>query len=68
MGQANPAVNVPFKLTARVSGTAVSLDLNGVNRINVNDTTFSTGKVGIQIGSSSTPTQYQADNFTASIQ
>jgi hypothetical protein len=68
VAQANPAVNVPFKLTARVSGTAISLDLNSVNRVNVNDTTFSTGKVGILVGSSSSTVQYQGDNFTASVQ
>ncbi len=65
---ANPQVNVPFKLTARVSGTKISLDLNGVNKVNATDTTFPTGKVGIQINSSSTSTQYQGDNFTASVQ
>jgi len=68
VAQANPAVNVPFKLAARVSGTAISLDLNGVNRVNINDTTFPTGKAGILLGSSSKTTQYLADNFTASVQ
>lgn len=65
---ANPAVNVPFHLTGRVTGATLSLDLNGVNKINVTDTTFAAGQVGILLGSSSATVQYQADNFAASVQ
>ena len=61
-------MNVPFKLTARVSGAAISLDINGVNKVSATDTAFPAGKAGIQINSSSTTTQYQADNFSASVQ
>jgi hypothetical protein len=65
----NPATKVPFHLTGRASGTTLSLDFNGVNKANVlNETTFTSGKVGILIGSNSKTTQYQADNFTASVQ
>jgi hypothetical protein len=65
----NPAKNVPFHLTARASGSTLSLDFNGVNKANVlNETTFTSGKLGILIGSNSKTTQYQADNFRASVQ
>jgi hypothetical protein len=65
---ANPVTNVSFHLKGRITGTTLSLDFNGVNKLNVTDTTFATGKVGILLGSSSATVQYQADNFTASVQ
>ncbi len=67
-GIPNPTKNVPFRLAGRVTGTTLSLDFGGVNKLNVTDTTFATGKAGILLGSSSKVTQYQADNFTASVQ
>jgi hypothetical protein len=64
---ANPATNVSFHLRGRVAGTTLWLDFNGVNKANVsNEATFTSGKVGILIGSNSRTTQYRADNFTAS--
>jgi uncharacterized membrane protein len=64
----NPAKLVPFHIRGRVSGTALSLDFNGVNKVNATDATFSAGKVGILIGNNSSAVQQQADNFTATVQ
>jgi hypothetical protein len=70
---ANPARNVPFRLTGRatptMTATALSLELNGVVKTTATDPTFPTGQVGILIGSGTSKTsQHQADNFTASAQ
>jgi hypothetical protein len=65
---ANPTKGVVFHIKGRVTGTALSLDFGGVNKINVTDATFATGKVGILIGSNSGSTQQQADNFAATVQ
>jgi hypothetical protein len=65
---ANPAKNVAFHITARVTGTTLSLDFGGVNKVNVNDSTFSTGKVGIRMFNNTTTAQQQADNFRATVQ
>jgi hypothetical protein len=64
----NPPKNVAFRMTARVATRMLFLDFNGVNMASATDGTFSTGKVGILIGSGGKTTQYQADNFTASVQ
>jgi hypothetical protein len=65
---ANPTKNVAFHIMARVTGTTLSLDFGGVNKINVNDATFATGKVGIQMINNHTTVQQQADNFRATVQ
>jgi hypothetical protein len=69
---ANPAKFVPFHITGRVTGTALSLDFNGVvNKVTATDSdgTISTGKAGILIGPGGSSTiQQQADNFTATVQ
>ena len=61
----NPTKGVAFHIKGRVSATTLSLDFDGVNKVNANDTTFATGKVGILVGNSSSSIQQQADNFTA---
>jgi hypothetical protein len=68
VGIANPVKLVPFHLTARVSGNALSLDLDGVNKVNAGDSTFSSGKVGIMLYSMLTTAQQEVDNFTAVVQ
>jgi hypothetical protein len=65
---ANPANGVAFHITGRVTGTTLSLDFNGVNKVNAADATFATGKIGILIGNGSTTAQQQADNFKATVQ
>src|SRR6185295_16215525 len=46
---ANPTKGVAFHIKGRVTGTTLSLDFNGANKINVTDGTFATGKVGVLI-------------------
>jgi hypothetical protein len=65
---ANPAKGVAFHIKGRVTGTTLSLDFNGVNKINATDSTFSTGKVGITISNSSSTAQQKADNFATTVQ
>ena len=64
----NPTKNVAFHMTGRVTGSTLSLDFGGVNKLNVNDSTFSTGKVGLQIVNNQGNVQQQADNFRATVQ
>ena len=63
----NPHKGVPFHITGSVTGTTLKLDFNGVNKVTVTDATFTTGKVGIMVGTGGT-FQQQADNFTATVQ
>ena len=64
----NPTKNVAFHMLGRVTGTTISLDFGGVNKLNVNDMTFTTGKVGIQLVNNQGTAQQQADNFRATVQ
>jgi len=65
---ANPQKGVSFHLTGRVTGNTLSLDFGGVNKLNVTDSTFATGKVGFQISNKNANAQQQADNFKATVQ
>ena len=71
-GISNPAKNVPFHITGRITGSTMSLDFDGtVNKVTATDSagTFATGKPGIMIGpGGSSTTQQVADNFTATAQ
>ncbi len=60
----NPTRDAFFRLRGRAEGTTLTLELNGVMRASVSDTTFSTGTVGILLGSKSAKS-HRADNFTA---
>ena len=64
----NPTKKVAFHILGRVTGSTLSLDFGGVNKLNVNDSTFSTGKVGIQVVNNQGNVQQQADNFRATVQ
>ena len=68
VGIANPVKLAPFHLTARVTGNALSLDLDGVNKVNAGDSFFSSGKVGIMLYNIQTTVQQEVDNFTAIVQ
>ena len=69
VGVPNPQLNTLFRLSATATGTTISLDLNGVPKLSVNDTEFSTGTIGILVnpGTSSTA-MHRIDNFTANVQ
>jgi parallel beta-helix repeat protein len=63
----NPAKNSFFRLTGTITGTTLTLELDGIERLTVSDATFATGTLGILMGSSSTKS-YRADNFVATAQ
>jgi gametolysin peptidase M11/alpha-galactosidase-like protein len=68
---ANPAANVMFSLGCQVQGTTITLSYAGSNKISVSDPTFSTGSVGMTMGSRITSTgtgpSHRADDFTATV-
>ena len=66
---ANPAPNVFFRLEGRVSGTALTVALDGVDKGSILDSTFVSGAVGVVIhsGGGTTPV-HRADNFRATLQ
>jgi hypothetical protein len=65
---ANPTKGVAFHIKGSVTGTTLSLDFGGVNKVTATDATFATGKVGILIGNNSSTAQQEADNFNATAQ
>ena len=64
--QDNPAVSTFFHIKGSVTGSTLSLELDGVTVLTAADATFSRGSVGIDLGSRST-LSYRADNFTAMV-
>jgi hypothetical protein len=63
----NPPKNSFFRLEGQTSGTTLKLLLNGVEMLSVSDTTFTTGSLGMLIGSHFTKS-CRADNFSATAQ
>ncbi len=69
VGLSNPAVNSFFRLSATAVGTTISLDLNGVPKLSADDTAFSSGSIGVLLGTGTSSTaSYRVDNFSASVQ
>ncbi|HKF41843.1 MAG TPA: NEW3 domain-containing protein [Thermoanaerobaculia bacterium] len=64
----NPTKLVAFHIRGTASGTTLGLDLDGVNKVTVTDSTFASGRVGILIGNKLTTVQQQSDNFAATVQ
>ncbi len=64
----NPGLNTVFRLEGRANGATLTLKLDGVQKLSVVDPTFSSGNVGIGLGSMSTAIgqSHRADNFAAS--
>lgn len=64
----NPGLNTFFRLEGRANGATLTLKLDGVQKLSVVDSTFSTGNVGIGLGSMSAAIgqAHRADNFAAS--
>ena len=64
----NPVLNAFFRLEGRANGATLTLKLDGVQKLSVVDSTFSTGNVGIGLGSMSATIgqSHRADNFAAS--
>jgi Big-like domain-containing protein len=63
----NPVRNTFFHLTGRATGTTLALELDGVSKLSVSDSRWSSGRVGISLGSSGRAS-HRADNFSASAQ
>jgi len=63
----NPGVNVVFRIEGLADGTTLKLKLDGVEKVSVTDSTYSSGKVGIQFGPASNTDSHRADNFSAAI-
>jgi poly(beta-D-mannuronate) lyase len=61
----NPTVNVLFRIEGIANGTTLKLKVDGVEKLSIQDSTFSSGKVGIQFGSTSNTDSHRADNFSA---
>ncbi len=69
VGLQNPQVNTFFTLSATAAGTTLFLSLNGVPKLSVEDTTFSTGNIGVLLNpGTSTTKMYRVNNFTANVQ
>jgi PKD repeat protein len=62
-----PGANALFNLEGIADGTSLKLKLNGVEKLSITDSTFSSGSCGIQFGSTSNTDSHRADNFTATI-
>jgi hypothetical protein len=64
----NPTSNTFFRLEGEANGTTLTLKLDGVQMLSVVDSTFSSGNVGIGLGSlnASIGQTHRADDFAAS--
>jgi len=60
-------LNTFFRLEGRANGATLTLNLDGVQKLSVVDSTFSSGNVGIGLGSMSASIgqAHRADNFAA---
>ena len=63
----NPGLNTFFRLEGRANGATLTLTLDGVQKLSVVDSTFSSGNVGIGLGSMSASIgqAHRADSFAA---
>ena len=68
MALPNPVSNTFFRLEGQANGTTLTLRLDGVQKLSVEDSTFSAGNIGIGLGSMSTTTAQtvRANDFAAS--
>jgi hypothetical protein len=67
----NPGRETFFTLTCVAQGSTLTLESNGVDRVTVSDSTFSTGSVGLVLGNlagSGTGSSDRADEFSATAQ
>jgi len=65
----NPVKGTFFTLACQVSGTTITLQINGATWISINDTTFATGSVGFMMGyvsAAGAGVSHRADDFSAS--
>jgi parallel beta-helix repeat protein len=64
---ANPVRGALFRLRGVVTGTALSLELNGVRKLSVRDSGFVPGGPGVLIGVSTARASHRADNVSVSV-
>ena len=69
---ANPPVGQLFRLGCQVQGTTLTLVLNGITKLTAQDSTFSTGTLGMTLGyppsTTGSASSHRADNFSAAVQ
>ena len=64
----NLATNTFFRIQATANGQDLKLFLNEVEKVSVQDSTYSGGSAGLMIGAgSSSVYQHRADNFCAAL-
>jgi hypothetical protein len=63
----NPHRNRFFRLGGWAEGAALTLDLDGAERLSVSDATYADGTLGIILGSKST-LAHRADDFNAMVE
>jgi hypothetical protein len=63
-----PTVNSFFHLAGRATGTTLTLELNGAQKLSATDPTFASGSPGILLGAGTGTSSQRADNFSATVQ
>ena len=63
----NPMLNVLFSMTAKATGSELTLT-QGTVTVSVTDTTFASGSVGILMENAKDAFSHRADDFTATVQ
>ena len=66
VGIGNPALNAFSKLSCQVSGSTLTLRIDGVTKLSKADSSFSTGSAGYMISTKSAA--HRVDNFSAIVQ
>jgi hypothetical protein len=66
VGIGNPALNAMSKISCQVSGSTLTLLIDGVTKLSTSDGTFGTGSAGFVI--SAKTGSHRADNFSAIVQ
>jgi len=70
MNIGNPMKGVFFTLSCQVSGTTLTLQINGTTWISVSNSIFASGSVGLQMGyvaAAGAGVSHRADNFSATV-
>jgi parallel beta-helix repeat protein len=65
---ANPKRDVAFRLGGRATGTTLTLEVGGVPKLSVSDSTFAGGTIGLLLGLNTAKAAHRADNFDGSVQ
>jgi hypothetical protein len=63
-GIMNPTVNTLFPLTAKATGSTLTVSV-GTTSVSTSDATFASGSAGVILGSTGTAVSHRADDFSA---